>query len=255
MKSSSILLICILCFPIWAVSQIYNTDVAAAIDLEIQDNSIVEITGSAHNKTEISKSLRYVLSVIKTSANSKNKNKNEQGNRFVLEPDAKKNLSTTSINVTDEDRTIILLLIYQDEKLIGKDRKVLNGIEGEADQVENFKKPTPHKDVKNTNKDSFSLKGIVIEDTKTKAGNDFYDMFYSSYLTNNINGERIVKIEERWAIGNTTQITISVGNEVVVQFFVNPRNQYLKSMAERSIYKVNAYFQRLKDTEAQITRY
>ncbi|MGB6152198.1 MAG: hypothetical protein WBG48_09415, partial [Pricia sp.] len=73
MKTSSGLLICILCFPLWAVSQIYNTDVAAAINLKIQDNSIVEITSSVHNKTEISKSLRYVLSVIKTGTKSKNK--------------------------------------------------------------------------------------------------------------------------------------------------------------------------------------
>ncbi|MGB5818527.1 MAG: CsgE family curli-type amyloid fiber assembly protein [Saonia sp.] len=216
---------------------------------------MVQITGSAHNKTEISKSLRYVLSVIKTGKKSKNKNKNDQESRFVLAPGVKKNLSSTIINVTNDDRTIILLLIYQDEKIIGKDRKVLNGIEGEDDQVENFKKPSSKEDVKNTNEDGFVLRGMVIQDTKTKAGNDFYDMFYSSYLTNNINGERIVKIEERLAIGNNTQINVLVGDAVVVQFFVNPRNQYLKSMADQSIYKVNAYFQRLKNTEEQITRY
>ena len=70
-----------------------------------------------------------------------------------------------------------------------------------------------------------------------------------------INGEEIVKIEERLAIANTTQINIIVGDETVVQFFVNPRTQYLKSMADNSIYRVNAYFQKLKDTKDQITRY
>ena len=96
---------------------------------------------------------------------------------------------------------------------------------------------------------------MVFEDTKTKAGNDFYDMFYSSYLANNINGEKIVKIEERLAIGNNTQIVILVGDEVVVQFFVNPRSQYLKTMAEQSIYRVTSYFQRLRKTKDQIIRY
>ncbi len=255
MKTSSHLLLCLLCFPVLAVSQIYNSEVAAAINLRIQDNSIVEITGSAHNKTEISKSLRYVLSVIKTGKKSKNKNKNDQEGRFVLPPGTKKNLSTSSINVNDDDRTIILLLIYKDKKIIGKDRKVLNGVEGEEDEVKNFRKPSTTEDVKNTNEDGFFLRGMVIQDTKTKAGNDFYDMFYSSYLTNNINGEKIVKIEERLAIGNNTQMNVLVGDKVVVQFFVNPRNQYLKSMADKSIYKVISYFQRLKDTEEQITRY
>lgn len=243
---------CILCFPLLSISQIYNTDVSAAIDLEVQDNSIIKITGSAHNKTEISKSLRYVLSVIKSG---KNENTNKQEGRFVLEPGVKKNLSNTSINVNEKDRTIILLLVYENEKIIGKDRKVLNGIEGEDDEVKNLLKSSGYEDVKKTEEDGFILKGVVIEDTKTKAGNDFYDMFYSSYLTNNINGEKIVKIEERLAIGNTTQINVLVGDEVVVRFFVNPRTQYLKSMADNSIYRVNAYFQRMKDTKDQITRY
>lgn len=252
MKCSFRVFICMLCFPLLAISQIYNTDVSAAIDLEVQDNSILKITGSAHNKTEISKSLRFVLSVIKSG---KNNNKNKQEGRFVLEPGVKKNLSNTSINVNEKDRTIILLLVYEDEKVIGKDRKVLNGIEGEEDEVKSPLNSQGRKDAKKTEEDGFILRGMVIEATKTKAGNDFYDMFYSSYLTNNINGEKIVKIEERLAIGNTTQINVLVGDEVVVRFFVNPRTQYLKSMADNSIYRVNAYFQRLKDTKDQITRY
>lgn len=252
MKYAIGIFILMLLFPLEGYSQIYNKDVVAAIDLEVQDNSIIKITGSAHNTTEISKSLRYVLSVIKSG---KNKNKNAQEGRFVLEPNVKKNLSNTSINVNEEDRTIILLLVYENETIIGKDRIVLNGIEGEEDEVRNLQKASENEDVKNTNEDGFVLRGVVIEDTKTKAGNDFYDMFYSSYLTNNINGEKIVKIEERLAIGNTTQINVLVGDEVVVQFFVNPRTQYLKSMADNSIYRVNAYFQRLKDTKDQITRY
>lgn len=252
MKYAIGIFILMLCFPVVGFSQIYNKDVSAAIDLDIHDNSIIKITGSAHNTTEISKSLRYVLSVIKSG---KNKNSNKQEGRFVLEPGVKKNLSNTSINVNENDRTIILLLVYEDEKVIGKDRKVLNGIEGEEDEVKNLKKASENEDVKNTNEDGFVLRGVVIEDTKTKAGNDFYDMFYSSYLTNNINGEKIVKIEERLAIGNTTQINVLVGTEVVVKFFVNPRTQYLKSMADNSIYRVNSYFQRLKDNKDQITRY
>lgn len=252
MKFSSFLVICFMCFPLAVISQIYNQEVSAAIDLKIQDNSIVEITGSAHNKTEISKSLRYVLSIIKSGNNN---NKNKQESRFVLEPGAKKNLSSASINVNDDDRTIILLLIYENEKVIGKARKVLNGIEGEQDEVKNLKVSSAKEDVKKSGEDGFILRGMVIEDTKTKAGNDFYDMFYSSYLTNNINGEKIVKIEERLAIGNNTQILVLVGDEVLVQFFVNPRNQYLKAMAEQSIYRVTSYFQRLRKTKDQITRY
>lgn len=252
MNYSFLILYCLIALPFTANAQIYNKEVSAAIDLKVEDNSIIKITGSGHNITRINKSLRFTLSVIKTGTN---KSTNKQEGRFVLEPGEKQNLSNTSINVNESDRTIILLLIYEEGKIIGKDRKVLNGIEGEADEVRNLTKPPESRDVKNTDEDGFILRGMVIEDTKTKAGNDFYDMFYSSYLSNNINGEKIVKIEERLAIGNTTQINILVGDETVVQFFVNPRTQYLRQMADQSIYRVNAHFQNLKDTKDQITRY
>ncbi|MBM1106299.1 hypothetical protein JQC67_09145 [Aurantibacter crassamenti] len=252
MKYSFIVFICLVCLPMVTFSQIYNTEVSAAIDLDIQDNSIINITGSAHNKTEINKSLRYVLSVIKSG---NNKNTNKQEGRFILEPGVKKNLSNTSINVNERDRTIILLLVYENDKIISKDRKVLNGIEGEDDEVKNLNRPTTNIDVKESKEDGFILRGMVIEDTKTKAGNDFYDMFYSLYLSNNINADKIVKIEERLAIGSNTQIVVLVEDEIVVQFFVNPRTQYLKSMADNSIYRVNAYLQRLKNNANQITRY
>jgi len=252
MKHSIRIFICMLCFPLLTMGQIYNSEIMAAIDLEVQDNRIIEITGSAHNKTQISKSLSYVLSVIKSG---KNKNANRQQGRFVLEPGAKKNLSQSSINVNGNDRTIILLLIYENETIVGKDRKVLNGIEGEQDEVNKLLPSKTQEDIKNSDEDGFILRGVVVEDMKTKAGNDFYDMFYSSYLSNNINGEKIIKVEERIAIGNTTQISVLVDDKVVIQFFVNPRNEYLKAMANQSIYRVNAYLQNLKNTKNQITRY
>lgn len=252
MKYTFVLLIGLFVLPLTATSQIYNKEIAAAIDLRVEDNSIIKITGSAHNKTPINKSLRFTLSVIRSGTN---KSTNKQEGRFVLGPGEKQNLALTSINVNETDRTIILLLVYQDDTIVGKDRKVLNGINGEADEVRDLGKSSEDSDMKTTREDGFILRGVVIEDTKTKAGNDFYDMFYSSYLNNNINGDKIVKIEERLAIGNTTQMNILVGDETVVQFFVNPRTQYLRQMADQSIYRVIAHFQRLKDTKDQITRY
>jgi len=234
-------------------AQHYNKEVEASIDLQIVDNSYFKVVGSAYNKTEINKSLRYVLSVIKSNERNSNSSNNKQEGRFVLEPGIKKNLSETSINVFEDDRTIILLLIYDDDKIIGKDRKVLNGVEGEEDLVKETS--TENQDVKESQEDGFILRGMVIENTKTKAGGDFYDLFYSSYLSKNINGEKIVKVEEKLAIANNTQIQVVVGDDVVMQFIMNPRNQYLHAMVDQTIYRVNLYFQRLRNQKNQIIRY
>ena len=238
------------------MGQFYNKEVEASIDLEVLDNSVLQVVGSAYNKTEINKSLRYELSVIKGDSDAVNKSKNSQEGRFVLESGTKKNLSTTSINVDDDDRTIILLLIYDEEdKIVGKDRKILNGIKGEEDYVQQGTAAIVDSDIDDSGEDGFVLKGMVIENTKTKAGSDFYDLFYSSYLARNIDGEKIVKIDEKLAIANNTLIQVVVGDDVIMQFIMNPRSQYLSTMAEQAVYRVNLYFQKLRNQKNQIIRY
>jgi len=255
MRSTTFFLLICCIAPIGIFAQFYNEEVEATIDIEVVDNSYLEVVSSAYNKTEINKSLRYVLSVIKSNTNGSNTSNNKQEGRFVIEAGIKKNLSKTSLNVIEEDRTIILLLLYDDNNnIIGKDRKVLNGIEGEEDLVE--KEPEDSNlDIKDSTEDGFILRGMVIENTKTKAGGDFYDLFYSSYLSKNIDGERIVKIEEKLAIANNTQIQVFVGDDMVMQFILNPRSQFLTTMAEQAIYRVNLYFQRLRNQKNQIIRY
>lgn len=256
MKKHIANLILTICFPIFLGAQYYNTEIDASISMDVLDNSILEIAGSAYNKTEINKSLRYVLSVIKGNKEATNKSKTDQEGRFILEPGMKKTLATTSINLEQEDRTIILLLIYDEEdKIVGKDRKILNGLEGEEDFVEPEEVADTSPDVKESKDDGFILKGMVIENTKTKAGSDFYDFFYSSYLARNINGEKIVKVVEELAIANNTMIQIKVEDDIVMQFILNPRNQYLEQMAEQAIYRVNLYFQQLRNRKNQIIRY
>lgn len=244
-------------FSIICQAQFYNKEVAATINLEVQDNNMLQIAGSAENKTELNKSLRYTLSVIKSGKKEGNSNKNSQKGRFVLEPNSKKGLSKTTINITAADRTIILLLIYDEkDKIVGKDRKVLNGVDEEdAVTIVSETNSTNYNDVKKSGDDGFILRGMVVEDTKTKAGRDFYDLFYSLYLANNINGEKIIKIQEKLAIANNTQIQVVAGDQILVQFIINPRSQYLKAMAEHSLNKVNYYFQRLQTTKEQIKRY
>lgn len=255
MRAIVVLFLVVNLAPLSMVAQYYNKEVEGTIDLEVVEESFLNVVASAYNKTEINKSLRYVLSVIKSGAEGTNSSNNKQEGRFILEAGIKKNLSTTSINVIPDDRTIILLLIYdQNDKIVGKDRKVLNGLEGEEDLVKK-EIPSSSPDIKESKKDGFILRGMVIEDTKTKAGGDFYDLFYSYYLSQNINGEKIVKIEEKLAIANNTQIQVVVGDDVVMQFIMNPRSQYLTSMAEQAIYRVNFYFQQLRNQKNQVIRY
>lgn len=213
------------------------------------------ITGSSVNKTVSNQSLRYVLSVIKNGSNDSNTSKNDQSGRFILEIGEKKNLSSTTINVSDKDRVIILLLVYDEEdKPLGMDRVVINGTEEDLalekrDSIERKKAINPSPDATYKADDGIVLRGIVTEDTKTKPGRDFYKMFYSLYSSNNINGEEIVTIKEMLSINNNTKIEIYVANEKVLEFFVRPQNEYLKAMSDVAIKRVYWYLKKYKENK------
>ena len=172
-----------------------------------------------------------------------------------MEIGQKKNLSTTTINADDKDRVIILLLIYDEvDKPLGMDRVVINGTEEdiEKERLENVERERTvnvSPDAINKAEDGVILRGIVTEETKTKPGRDFYRMFYSLYTTNNINGEEIVNIKETLSLNNNTKIEIFVANETVLEFFVRPQEEYLKTMSEVAIKRVYWYLQKYKENK------
>ncbi len=248
--------------------QSYNKEVEAKISMS-NNNEFIEITGIAFNKSEITQSLRYVLSVIKKNAENSNSSKNDQSGRIVLKPSEKNELSKTTINADAKDRIIILLLIYDlDDKLVGKDRVVINDTnEPEENTLQNIMEDnkllvetkknnneSPNsEDVNQEARDGIELTGIVTENTKTKPGRDFYKLFYSNYSSKNIKGSRVVNINEVQAFGINTKIEIKIDNTVVWEFFARPKYDYLKSMAEIAVQRVNAYFQNM-ERNAQIVR-
>jgi len=235
-------------------AQIYNTRVAAEIFLE-QNTEFISVTGFAYNKTEINHSLRYVLSVISKDPETLDRVKNDQAGRFVLNPGEKRELAKTTLNAEDTIPTILLLLVYDlDENLLGKDRIVLND-DSEVKSV--VIPPEEANDVMErfAKSDGVELRGIVLEDTKTKPGRDFYSMYYSAYMANNINGPKIVSINEELTIGNNTRIELYIGDDLIMAFFVQPKNDYMKAMSYEAIKRTIAYFERLKNDKGLIKFY
>lgn len=257
MFKRSLIRLCMLAFLILTanqgISQVYNTQVAAEIILE-RNSEFIEISGSAYNKTQISQSLNYILSVYK-SDDFGNVSSNDQKGRFVLQPGEKKRLSITTINIDDRNKVVILLRVYDlEENLLGMDRIVLNDDSGDKKIV---LKPKENTDVRTefAKSDGVELRGIVLEDTKTKPGRDFYSQYYSGYLSANINGPKIVTVKEVLAIANNTKIEVKIDEEVIMEFFIRPQNDYIRGMADIAVRRTLAYFDNLEKQKDIVKRY
>ena len=240
--------------------ELINSDIEAKIHVEQQDE-VVTISSTAFNKTEITKSLTYSFKLYNTNENKKNVEE-EQGNRFVLSANNKVNLSSITFNLDDTEKKTGVLLIYDlDNNVVGQDTIVFNGdsnnVLGKQKRLlENLKAQQQNsQDVNVEVRDGVELKGIIVEDTKTKPGRDFYRLFYSLYTKNNINGNKVVKIKEVLALGRNTKIEVVVGDDNVFSFFVRPSLDYLTKMNDYAIIRVYRHFKNLERESKTIKRY
>ncbi|PHR88184.1 MAG: hypothetical protein COA80_18225 [Leeuwenhoekiella sp.] len=219
--------------------QFYNKEVSGEIDLA-EENQMLVFKGLISNKTPINTSIQYKFSIIYPQSGDDELQKEETEGRIVLNPNERLEVLSESIQANDNLNVIVLFLVYDtDGKLVGKDRKVIkNGVLAEDDTSVTVIKPNSDLDVAKSKEDGLVLRGIVVEDTKTKPGSDFYKEFYSNYLSKNINGEDIVTIKEVLALGRNTKIEVYVAEKRVFEFFIRPASEYLKQMSQYAIMQV-----------------
>ncbi len=224
-------------------AQFTNTDVVAKIKIEKLDESI-SVIATATNTTEVYKSLKYTFSVFRTDSNN-NVSKSNQEARFTMEANESKELSRGAISILDRDKIIVLLLIYEEDKIVGKDRMAFNeDTSKESEESED-----------DSSDDGIELKGIVTEETKTKPGKDFYDFFYTSYSLSQINGNKVVGVYEKLSFGRSTIIQVKIEDVVIHEFLGKPDLEYLEQMTKIAIRKVYKYFKDLKKQKNDIFQY
>lgn len=212
-----------------AQDSFYNKEISGEIFLE-QKGDYVEVKGVGANLTDVAASIRYELAVFKKDSLN-NTSKSKQEGRGVLNSKTKAILASTTVNINNPSKITIMLLVYDiNDKLVGKDLKVLkeNSVQLEKEKVTAY--------------DGVELKGIVIEKTRTKPARDFYDYFYVEYHKYKINGNRIVTVEEEFGQGRSSLIKVTVGRELVYQFFVTPKKKYMRQMADNAIIAVYKKF-------------
>ncbi|MDC8006196.1 CsgE family curli-type amyloid fiber assembly protein [Aureisphaera galaxeae] len=253
------ILIALLCFSLFSAgchAQIYNAEIEAKIDI-VSNGEFYDVTGFAINKTDGDKSLRYVLSIFKNDSIGNNLSKDEKADRVVLRSGEKKRLPTLNVNAKLQTRTIALLLIYdKDDRILGKDRIIMNEIKDTEVENKIVEQNNSISDDKvYSGADGVVLKGIVVENTKTKPGRDFYRDYAQQYNLNQIEGEEVVVVNEVFGLGTSTKIQVQVGDAIIFQFFVNPRADFLDQMVQSAIWRTNTYFNQLRKSRSLVKKY
>ncbi|SDE89874.1 Curli assembly protein CsgE [Ulvibacter litoralis] len=247
-SSTRTILMLFLFIPFLGYSQ-YNADVSAEI-LVTENTEFTELRAKASNATEVNQDLRFVFSIFRKENEAAEQTTTKKEGNFSLDSFKSEILSEVTINKIDTAQVIVLFLVYNsEEKLLGKARWSQNEAEKQEPIVvekEVFKEVTY---------DAAILRGIVTEDTRTKPGRDFYRYFYNDYDDSQINAEETVSVKEFLALGRNTRIEVRIGSTLVSQFYLRPKDDYLRNMSKVTLSNIARYIQNQKNMSQQIERY
>lgn len=87
------------------------------------------------------------------------------------------------------------------------------------------------------------IDGLIVDETKTKVGRDFYDFFYRDWQPpEEANNYSIFIIEKPFRL-NTTIIEIKINEITVFESFLQPRGDLVENLAVQSIANTQFYLQ------------
>lgn len=190
----------------------------------------LKIKAIVTNNTPTYAELNYLLVSIKKGENG-NLSNNKQSGKFSINPGETKLLSEISVGLENKDALKAFLYIRdeQTQKLIYKDSLEINHdfFKKKISQVEK--------------EEAFELKGLTIDDTKTKVGRDFYDMFYIQYNQIPDKSTSSIKISELPARGTSGQINIEIDDKVIYSFITNPSEDFLIEQLANTLRYIKEY--------------
>ncbi len=223
---------CLILFSLRSFAQDKTEEIQAKIEQTFVEG-ILNLQASASNQTTAYQELDYLFVAIKKGS-SGNLSNNKQSGKFTLNPNETKKLSEININIQPKDALKVFLYIKdeQSQKLIAKDSLEIN--------PKNFDKKLGKVD----ETDLFELKGLTIDDTKTKIGKDFYDLFYLTYSQLPEKYSNSITISELPNSGRGSQISIVLEDRTLYSFISSPNEDYLSEQANYSMKIIADYNQK-----------
>lgn len=142
---------------------------------------------------------------------------------------------------------LILMLIAQ----LGSSQNVLN-----SDSLKRIDAPDSLKklieEIKHANEQTKSdadieIDGLLFDETKTKSGRDFYDLFYSQWeAPEGAKNYSIVLTEKPYRL-STTLIEIGINETTVFQSLLQPKAELIEQLALEAVIQTQLYLANIEE--------
>ncbi len=128
-----------------------------------------------------------------------------------------------------------------------RDKSLYSGGEDTVKKIETMKED------QNTY-EGLEVDGLIIDETRTKVGRDFYDYFYSNWYAGSLFTESFtLVIEEKVIRGSLSQITVNLNENPVFEKYVQPRTEDVESLAGEAIRNARYYLENMQEMNDRLS--
>ena len=142
---------------------------------------------------------------------------------------------------------IFLLLVFIGKAQTDTTKTPKQLKEAPADLQDLLKKIIQEETEKMTKDADLEIDGLLVDDTKTKSGKDFYDLFYQQWeAPADARNYTIFLIEKPYRL-TTTMIEIMINETLVYQSFLQPRYDYIETLTEQAVAQTALYLRNYEE--------
>lgn len=106
--------------------------------------------------------------------------------------------------------------------------------------------------IKNTEKNNLGINGLIVDETESKIGHDFYDAFFSDWQAPKTMTDYTITISEKPLPRLGTQITILINDNPVFKSFVQPRFEIIEELARQGAATAYSYLENYTEIQKQL---
>jgi len=184
----------------------------------------------------------------------KGKTKESFDGTFVTQPQIPMMIAEVEVDLKKREYFVIIFNVFNKKKdLVGTDTLT-------SEKIDPTLTPPPPSlpIVKNNlekpgmNPDALEIDGLILDETRTKMGRDFYELFYKKWSPPIGTSDFLITIKELPSRGIGARVSIVVNENVVLSRFLQPRGDIVEEQANISIVFVKRYLEQNENLKKSI---
>lgn len=161
---------------------------------------------------------------------------------LILPPSCQKVASSANADTTtkteNKEEYLHADTTQTEEELLEEFREAFEDmIESENDSIIEEKQQQAEKNL------LLELDGMVIDDSRTRVGHDFYDLFYQYWQAPENASNYTIRISERPTPTLGSIVTVKVNDETIFQYRVQPRYSIIEEAAQYAVQVTREYLE------------